>query len=827
MARGAAVESRRVIRLDWKSLRAEAPIIAVLALPVILLGPALLPGKVLSSADILLRSYLFADARPASFQPANDLVGDPVLQFVPWRKLTTTDLRSGRIPSWNPDAFAGSVLHGHSMSAVFDPLCLPYLLTGDDPSCATVWVALLRMWVAGIGAFLLARRLGCSPPGAAIAGMAYGCGGFTVVWLLAPPTSSSAWLPWALLAAEAMVTRRGIRPVVAVAMTLTASMLGGQPEVAFFCAIAASIYAMARRWQLGRGDFKAWRAFTVRLALAGTLTILLTAVQTLPLVEALKEGSILSVRQPHGSILAVPKVAWETLATQVFPYLFGRPLRGEGAILGGVTNFCESNGRYVSLLGLVLALLGAGSLARGRPGRSLAFVTAFAWLYSASVPPVSTIAGIVPVLNLAWARRADFVVLLGLAILAGLGLDALVAQPRQRLARAARLSATLLAGAAIAATLAGVWLRLGAPGYDRAVAAAMKAPLVGGWLIGKTTSEIVADLVRLAPMYATHFVLPWAIFAMVAALWLFGSLALRPHWRRTLAGLAVAADLLYFGWGFNPALPRDQVYPVSAGTKTVTAIAGDGRTLLIDQWLGNPANLGAYFGWRDVLGYDVIGHRRLESLLGMWGPFPPGPGPFPLLHYDRTDPPVLDLLGVRVVTSRQPLDAPNLQLVGRIGEGYCYRNPTALAPAFVPAEVVVVPGADAARHILARPGFRPERTAVVETRDGASRPPARGVVLLERPAPDRIRLLADLETGGTVVISEAYSAGWRATEQGQRLQVYPCDLAVMAIEVGAGHHEIELAYRPPGWDLAVLLSAAGLAASLAALFVRRRGLFQT
>ena len=217
-----------------RELKVHAPLTAVLALPLLVPAPALLAGRDLSTADILLRSYLFADVRPAQFVgPANDLPGDPVQQFIPWHGLVTGELLDGRMPLWTPHTLAGSPLLGNSQSAAFDPLSSPDLLAREHPSRATVWVALLRMWVAGIGAYFLARRLGGSSAAAALAGMAYGSGGFTLVWLLFPHTSSSAWFSWAVLAAEAMAARRGPGPTVAVALALAAGAFGGHPEVAF------------------------------------------------------------------------------------------------------------------------------------------------------------------------------------------------------------------------------------------------------------------------------------------------------------------------------------------------------------------------------------------------------------------------------------------------------------------------------------------------------------------------------------------------------------------------------------------------------------------
>jgi hypothetical protein len=808
--------------LSRERLRSELPLLAVLALPVVLLAPAMVPGKVLSSADLLLRSYLLADARPPGFQPANDLLGDPILQNIPWRRFVSSEVRAGRLPLWNPYAYAGSPLHGNSQSAIFDPLCLPYLLAGSNPSRATVWVALLRMWVAGLGAYLFARRLNCSAVAAALAGTAFGTGGFMLVWLSYVHASSAAWLPWALLAAEYVATSPSPRTTTALAAAITAAALGGQLEIALLAALTASFYIVVRHCQRNGARLRGLLRVALRLAAVAALTILLTAIQTVPFLTALREGSAVNTRRPAGPVALIPRVAWETMPLQVFPYLFGRPLRGEGEILGNVTNFCESNGRYMSLLGLVLAVLALPVLPRRAPGRALAAVVGVAWLYSSHLPPLSTLAQVLPGIDLLAARRADVIVLLGLAVLAALGLDALTIGQNRGSRVLPKVLAATLAGSALVAAVVAAWMRLGAPGHDAIARAAANAPLVGAWLGGKAQGEITADLVRLAPMYGAHFLLPWAGFAVASAIWLGGAFDRRVRRQHWLAALIVAADLLYFGWGFNPALPDSRAYPMTRQIRTVTSLAAGGRALCLDQWLGNPANLGTYYGWEGVLGYDVVGHRRLESLLASRGPFPAGPGCFPLLHYNRVDAPVLDLLGVRVVTSRDPLDAPNLRPIGRIGEGFLYANPTALPRAFEPREVQLVAGPDAADAAVERSDFRPGRTAIVEAPAGTPATAARGAVTAERVAPGGFVVRADLKAGGMIVVSEPYDAGWRAEEEGVSLPVYPCDLAVMAVRIGAGHHEVTLVYRPPGWSLALASSALGFMVAIVLLVVGRR-----
>ncbi|MCL2016710.1 MAG: YfhO family protein [Defluviitaleaceae bacterium] len=60
-------------------------------------------------------------------------------------------------------------------------------------------------------------------------------------------------------------------------------------------------------------------------------------------------------------------------------------------------------------------------------------------------------------------------------------------------------------------------------------------------------------------------------------------------------------------------------------------------------------------------------------------------------------------------------------------------------------------------------------------------------------------------------LSIPYSAGWRAYVNGQPAELLQANIAFMALELDAGHHEIELRYRTPGIRVGFILSLLGIA----------------
>jgi hypothetical protein len=144
----------------------------------------------------------------------------------------------------------------------------------------------------------------------------------------------------------------------------------------------------------------------------------------------------------------------------------------------------------------------------------------------------------------------------------------------------------------------------------------------------------------------------------------------------------------------------------------------------------------------------------------------------------------LDLLNVGWVLARgEPLEAGQIE-VARREEVRLYRRPTA------------------------RPyAFAGDREAIAER------------------SPNRIRLQVRLPAPETLVVSEAWMPGWRASLDGQPAAVTPFEGALLSVRVPEGEHAVEFVYdsafsRVGGW--VSLLSASAVLVALALLLARKR-----
>jgi len=803
----------KVSSLSWP--RTVVVLALVQLLPIV---AALTPGKVISSADVLLRSYLFADARPPEYVPANSLLTDPPKQFIPWRRLVVEEIRSGRLPFWNPFAYGGAPLLGNSQSAVFDPLATPYLLVSDIHD-GTEYVVWLRGFVAGLGVLLFMRRMGRSPSAGLLAASAYSMGGFMVVWRLYPHTSSAAWLPWALWAAERLTASPSWRNAAFLALAISASVFGGHIEVAFLVALVATIWIFVRSMQQYPRSRRQLTQILILLIGAGVLTASLSAVHTLPFLESLSEGTVFDDRDKTGQDLSIYSIASRSIRSLVsqsmyrrqltriaflgFPYLFGRPLAGEPTISGGLANFSENNNAYGSLLALSLAFIAVVTSVRGTPERVLAGIGITTFLYCNSFLPFLLVAKSIPVIRLIFPERAGFIPLLAIALLAGSGLDLVLGSVRSR-----RLEG-LVKGLGLVAM----------------IAALCGLALVGAlWLgaissLGPATSELANGAV--SKTFSTHFILPQSLIATGAGLLLFFS----GRWKASVGGLAilvVLVDLLVFGGQYNPVITHEQAYPETEAISAIQKVSSRGRAVIF-HW-GLLSDAPTYYGIPDVAGYDAIKRRRRERLACLaeaTDQIKPGKA---VLVVQRLQSWFFEVMAVSTVVRHREIAQDGLILENKLPSVWIYKNTKSRPFIMVPELVLVEEDTDAVASTLIKADIDHRTTVVVESSDFGSSVPGTADIMWHRTNPCEIRIDTKSETGTMLVVAESYDSGWTARIDGNPAQIYPCDLAVMAVPVPQGQHQVVIRFQPRSWPVALALTFCGLLA-IAVIVIRSHGRF--
>src|SRR4051794_40732621 len=205
----------------------------------------LLGGDQLSQAHALYVNVPWAsDAPPGIADAARSGEGDSAVALEPIGEMARTSVRDGHLPLLNPSVYAGAPLLGDMQSALAFPL--QWLMLPLGVSKAWGWIALLRLLIAGLGAYALVRRLGAAWGGALLAGLAYMLCAPNITWAQWPLGTEFALFPWLLLATDLVRERPGPGPIAGLGAAVGLSMLGGHPETMLSSSTFAALYLLVR-----------------------------------------------------------------------------------------------------------------------------------------------------------------------------------------------------------------------------------------------------------------------------------------------------------------------------------------------------------------------------------------------------------------------------------------------------------------------------------------------------------------------------------------------------------------------------------------------------
>ena len=747
------------------------------------LGESLFGGKVLSPADVLWVSASFREVAGPRYEPANRLLMDPVLQFEPWLEFSRASLRRGRLPLWNDLAGCGAPLLANGQSAVFDPFHLIAYL-GKLPE-AHAWMAAARLWMAGLGMFLLARSWGFGAWGRWFAGLVFPFCGFLVGWLLFPVTGVAVWLPWLFLAGDRVLESPGLRSIGGLALVVGLALLAGHVQTSAHVLLAAGLYAAWRAWgRLGTSPLPRIARLGVPGWAAGIcLGVGLAAIEVVPLGVYLTKSPVWGDRDrerlPAWSFTS-PRLL--DAACTALPYAFGSQRRGHPNLARalGVHNLNESAGGFVGLATLVWLAPLALSAWREEPRvRFLAGLTLIGALGAFGIPPVDNLLRALPVLKVTDNRRLVLWVAFGLCLLGAIGLDRLGASARGQIGRRVVFcwvlaACGLLVGAGLVGRAEGSMRARALEHYARAASETAGAdPAVYRDRAGRQVRQVQEFYPRYLRLAAAHLL----ILAALAEGLRRGRWDVRAA-RAGVMGLTLV-DLFAFGFGLNPAMARGESrheVPVIAYLRR--EVGRSGRIVALGEEL--PPNVAMRYGLADVRNYDSV---ELARSLDWFAPlYSPGP---------------------EASTSRREIT----------WEGVI-RARDRLREATVKAVVGPTPPPAGAFDRVDRVGS--VWVARLDGRPWATSETGRAALRVSR-ASGIVDVDADCPAADRIVVRDTFDAGWVATVDGKPAAIEPFRGTFLSVPVAAGRHSISLRYAPREVEIALIISLSAAALIVFAL----------
>jgi hypothetical protein len=278
---------------------------ALLVVPVLLFGPILAAGQVFLPFLPVIGEPLAGENPSAAAEARRSIdatTGDRVYPFLVDQLAARAELRAGHLPTWEPLQTLGMPLFGGNVAGLgYPPNWLAFLVS---PEHAAAPLALLALFLAGLGTWLFLRRLELDGRAALVGALGVQLGGFGIANLhYYMKVDSALWLPWALWALEGLA--RGKRwSATALVGALALSFLGGMVSISVFVLAASGVYALVRLGPWARAEGRrAGLVPLVRAAVLLALGVAGSAYWLLPVGEA--AGASLRGAQPE-TLIDVP-----------------------------------------------------------------------------------------------------------------------------------------------------------------------------------------------------------------------------------------------------------------------------------------------------------------------------------------------------------------------------------------------------------------------------------------------------------------------------------------------------------------------------------------
>jgi len=723
--------------------------------------------------DVLLRTSFFWE--------------DFLYQYYAFRTFAATSLAAGQLPLWNPYTFNGMPFQADIQSAIF---YLPNLLLTPFAAGGTLnfWLVevsiILHFALAGSGMYLLARHFGLDRLHAIFPGVAYAFSGFMVGHLIHQGfIYQAAWFPLIFLAFRMALLGRSYRAAIAAGLLLGHALLAGAPQITLYIVLFLFLYflfelALAMR----AGGFKTAAGMVPVAALPIVLAALVTAVQLLPTAELAplsQRAEITYEKASEGSLdpsqvitLAVPKYFGSSGAR-------GSNYQGPGAYW----QYWETQG-YIGAAALVLAITAVAALRRTPLVWFLAGTVVFGFLYGLGhhfflhrifhnfVPGFESFR--VP------GRMVLYYCFAG-SLLAGFGVK--------------EVADAAAAGRAAFTKNVALWTAAGAVLVFIAGQTGLFVPSLPG-----QAAAAAAEAARVAASESAKA----AGFLIVTGGLVFAA------GRKSITGAAFAlllialqfADAHVFGFDQNNgAVSPDAYFARTSRMAQFFREKGKAEYFRVNSREGGAMLLDRNQGMIDRIflmeGYTPLGLARFIPPMDTWA---------------RT----CDLMNAKY---RISVDQEKGSMSLSEAQGYAPR-------AFIVHRGVVAPTADGAKALIADPSFDPMRTAVFE-----SAPP----VLYDAPGDRRssaviasyrlneIRVTAETDTAGYLMLSEVWYPGWKATVDGAEVPVLRADWCLRAVPLGAaGKHEVVLEFSPSSFRAGAWISSLSLALAAAGVVFTRK-----
>jgi len=778
------------------------------------------------------KTYVSPDAQSAGAMTAP-------LDKIFWETLT--------MPQWSPYIFCGIPSFASLMYAplIYMPgtLLLPLSRLFTLPA---MFSPALHYILAAMGVFVFLRRKGAGFFPALFGGIAFMFTPYLITMQAFGHGSqmmTSAYLPWALWAADRLVEKFSWRNLGLTGLILGFQFQRGHVQISYYILLLVGFYVLCHLiYAMRQKETKRVLPILGGFAGAVVLAAALAAVMYLPL----QEYTPLSIRG-SSSVLQTATGVKDTgvgfdyatqwsfspgeMMTFLIPSFYG--FGGQPFYWGNMPFTDYPN--YMGILVLAFAL--AALVLHFRAGGQQRLFAVFAGLAMLLALLISfghhfaafykLLYNYLPYFN---KFRVPVMILILVqclvAILAGLGLETILARARSALAKEesvaqAKIVSRLWIGLAAIAGLA-LLLTIFRSGFFE---------FMRGLYPDQYPSDYQTELdqLRFDMLFKDFWIVALMLSGGIAMLALALNKKLAPSFAAAVIVLLTIIDLWLVDAKIGQTYPQqekpDYLQPdaITEFLKTDTTLfrifpAGELYGEL--RWSAQ--------GLQSVGGYHPAKPRFFQDFSEAMGLQQPAASGFPPHH-------ILDLLNAKYIITfaNLPDSAWVLRQQFQVNAGNnpqvlsIYENPTVLPRAYLVGEVDVQNEPLAALTRLRagkEQGFDPHRRVLLaETPESAPQPDSTARVQIKKYELHHIEIETQSAAPQILVLSDNdYPIGWQAYVDGQPVKTYRANYCFRAVAVPAGTHQVEFRSQAKSFTLGLWISLGALAAGIALLFAERK-----
>ena len=741
---------------------------------------------------VLIADTVYRLLLPGESQPA--VADDLRTYYYPTYLSAYSQLASGSWPLWNPYQLCGLPRLGAIQGGILYPLHALYLVLPTSTALAVS--TLLHLMIIAGGAVVFARRLGMMWYAALLAGVLVSMRGFYPSAIYFPNMlEASVWIAPGSVAILALARGSFARPLAGLGFCAGMSLLAGYPQSTVYVAYAWGAL-LCLLLLVERAAARRWIVALTGLGCAVALGSALASVQLLPSFELSQLGN---------------RRLEPLSVTEMYP--LGR-LGG-----GAVTNFLRHHHfrgltelpYYFGVVGL--CLLPAAWFVRKRRGLALSFFALSGVTLLFSLGPATRLFDLylaLPLLDsFRLPTRIRFVSDFAFALAAAGGLDALArwllrsAEPTTESPQSGgHFVLALTVGSIAIALSAGLWSE---HRTSSLIALAVAALMGLAWLLARTPARIAVIGFMLLALAVVEITLTPANEMRISYM--------REIDMRAYHEASPIVDKLKKSrgrvWIMSPGL-RKALPPKMASAR--------GFRGLLDYEPATTRRQSEYFSYLHK--GETIRSAQAVPFSGSVGLANRAGDPDAIRKRRR----LLDLAGVSYFFTVPGMSKLN-GLVKEFLRDWSYdlvvvddhgnelwKKRNALPRAYTVYRVEPAPEVSQLMERISQDEYDPMRVSyaegVEEYQEGED-VPARGTrARIVVDDPNRVEIKASLAAPGMIVLADTYYPGWRASVDGEEVEIHPVNHLFRGVMADAGRHEVVFEYRPQSVRRGLAISSA-------------------